>query len=174
MMKDVKEKDHTRRQNDETHAGKLTKRPWWAWCAILLLPIIFFLPLWSEALQVALIGYEGFCCMPENWQELKQKAEQAKSMRLESNLIIGTGIILAVLLLIGVLFALYKYAIPSITAKRMRRVMQVVVGVLVAPLAIILSLTLILFIFRNNYYHEIRYQTPRDSIYAYAQDLIMP
>lgn len=173
-MKDVKEKDHIRRQNDEPHASKLTKRPWWAWCTILLLPIIFFLPLWSEALQVALIGYEGFCCMPENWQELKQKAEQAKSMRLESNLIIGTGIILAVLLLIGVLFALYKYAIPSITAKRMRRVMQVVVGVLVAPLAIILSLTLILFIFRNDHYHTTRYQPPEESIYAYAISLIAP
>lgn len=174
MMKNTREKVHIREQSGESHMNKPTKRPWWTWCAILLLPVIFFLPLWSENLQVALIGYEGFCCMPENWQELRQKAERAKSMRLESNLIIGTGIILAVLLLIGVLFALYKYAIPAITTKGARRVAQIVVGVLAAPLTIILSLTLVLFIFRNDYYHGIRYQTPRESIYAYAQDLIMP
>lgn len=174
MMKDVKEKDHIRRQNDEPHASKLTKRPWWAWCTILLLPIIFFLPLWSEALQVALIGYEGFCCMPNNWQELERKAERARNMRLDSNLIIGMGIVLAIVLLVGVIFVLYKYAIPSITIKWIQHMSQLIVGILVAPLTIILSLTLILFIFRNDHYHTTRYQSPEESIYAYAISLIAP
>lgn len=174
-MKSSNKTNPVKEQSEKsTKLAKPTKPSRWAWLAVLLLPIIFYLPLWGEALQVALIGYEGFCCMPENWQKLAQKAEQARSMRLDSNIIIGTGIVLAILTLIGVLYALYKYAIPSIKAKRLRQVMTVVVGVLTAPLATVLSLMLMMFIFYNDEYHSTRYQPPGDyTLYDYTSDFML-
>lgn len=151
-----------------------SRRSWWIWSIILLLPITYLLPIWGESLQVELIGYEGFCCMPDNWQELMQKSERAKSMRLESNLIIGTGILLAVILLNGIIFVLYKYAVPCIKNKRMHLVSQFLVGVLITPFILFLFLAVIMFVFYNDEYHETRYQPPRDNIYSYAIDFVIP
>lgn len=143
-----------------------------SWAVILLIPIIFYLPLWAEMLQIKLIGYEGFCCMPDNWQELRQASIRAQSMRLDSNLILGAGVVLAILLLIGTLFILYRYSIPCLSIKWLKRLFQVMVGILVAPLALLLFLTLIMLVFHNDDFHKIRYHPPRDSIYSYALDLI--
>lgn len=106
--------------------------------------------------------------MPENWQELQRNAERAKSMRLESNIIIGTGIVLAIIILIGVLYVLYKYAIPSITTKWLRSISQIVVGVLASPFALTLLLTSIMLISHNDDYYRTRHQPPRDVIYSYT------
>lgn len=146
------------------------KSPRWAWLVILLLPIAFYLPVWGEALQVALIGYEGFCCMPDNWRELERKTEQARNMRFDSNLIIGTGILLAIAVLVLILFAFYKYAIPSLSSKKLRQIAQIVVGIIIAPLALLLFSTLMMFIFRNDFYHETRYLPPGGDIYTYVLD----
>lgn len=159
-------------QINKPQTDKPARRLWWTWLVVLLLPIVYYLPLWSEALQVELIGYEGFCCMPENWQELQRKAERARNMRLDSNLIIGTGIILAILALIGVIFVLYKYAIPSVKAKKLYSALRVIIGILIAPLAILLFLTLVMFVFDNNNYHQTRYQPPGDHIYGYAINIL--
>lgn len=150
----------------------MRRHSWWAWLAILLLPVTFLLPIWGERLQVKLIGYEGFCCMPNNLQEMEQKAEWARSMRLESNLIIGTGILLAVILLVGIILILYRCAIPCIKAKWLRRGVSFIVGVLVVPFALFLLLAAIMFIFHNDEYHKTRYQPPRDVIYSYAIDFV--
>ena len=147
---------------------------WWAWLTILLLPVTFLLPIWGEELQVKLIGYEGFCCHPDNWEELEQKAQQAKNMRLDSNLIIGTSVLLAVALLIGIIFILYKYAVPCIKIKWLRRTSQIVIGILASPFALLLLLAAIMLVFHNDEYHKTRYQPPRDTIYSYAVDLVMP
>lgn len=103
-----------------------------------------------------------------------QKSEQAKSMRLESNLIIGAGILLAVVLLAGTIFVLYRYAVPCIKNKRMHRVSQFLVGVLVTPFILFLFLAVIMFVFYNDEYHGTRYQPPRDDIYSYAIDFVIP
>ena len=110
--------------------------------------------------------------MPDNWQEMEQKAERARSMRLESNLIIGTGILLAVILLVGIIFVLYRCAIPYIKAKWLRRGVSFIIGVLVVPFALFLLLATIMFIFHNDEYHKTRYQPPRDVIYSYAIDFV--
>lgn len=146
------------------------KSPRWAWLVILLLPIAFYLPVWGESLQVALIGYEGFCCMPDNWRELERKIGQARNIRFDSNLIIGTGILLAIAVLVLILFALYKYAIPSLRSKKLRQIAQIVVGIIIAPLALLLFSTLMMFIFRNDFYHETRYLPPGGDIYTYVLD----
>lgn len=158
----------------QTESPKSTKpqRSWRAWLAILLVPIIFCLPLWGEELQLQLIGYEGWCCHPDNWQELEQAAQRARSMRLDSNIILGTGVTLAVIVFVIMLFILYKYAIPCLARKKLRRLAQILVGLFVAPLALLLVLTIILLIFHNDDFHKTRYQPPRDSIYAHAIDLI--
>lgn len=122
------------------------RRSWWAWLAILLVPVIFWLPLWGEKLQLELIGYEGWCCHPDNWQELERAAQRARSMRLDSNIILGTGVALAVLVFVVMLFILYKYAIPCLTHKKLCRLVQVLVGLFVAPLALLLILTTILLV----------------------------
>lgn len=150
------------------------RRSWWAWLAILLVPVIFWLPLWGERLQIKLIGYEGFCRMPDNWEELEQAAQRAKSLRPESNLIFGVSVALAVIVFIGMLFILYKYAIPCLTLKWLRRLAQALVGLFVVPLALLLTLTIILLVFHNDDFHRTRYQPPQDFIYAYAIDLITP
>ncbi len=150
------------------------QRSWWAWLAILLVPVIFWLPLWGEELQLKLIGYEGRCCHPDNWQELERAAQHARSMRLDSNIILGTGVVLAALVFVVMLFILYKYAIPCLTRKKLRRLAQVLVGLFVAPLALLLILTIITLVFHNDNFHKTRYQPPRDYIYAYAIDLITP
>lgn len=149
-----------------------SRRSWWAWLAILLVPVVFWLPLWGEELQIRLIGYEGWCCFPDNWQELERAAQRARSLRLESNLILGAGVFLAVLVFVGMLFILYKYAIPCLTLKWLRRLAQVLVGLFVAPLALLLALTIILLTCYNDSFHTLRYQPPRDFIYAYAMDLV--
>lgn len=148
------------------------RQPWFTWLVVLLLPVAFLLPVWGEEIQVKLIGYEGFCCMPDNWQELEQAAARARSMRSESNTIIGTSIALAFLVTAIVIFVLYVFAIPCIATKRRRHAVQVLMGVIIAPLVFLLLVTLYFFVSYNNAYHRIRYQPPRDTIYAYALDLV--
>ncbi len=150
------------------------RRPWFTWLVVLLLPVAFLLPIWAERIQVKLIGYEGICCMPDNMRELEQAAARARSMRSESNEIIGTGIGLAFLVTAIVIFVLYVFAIPCIRTKWRRRVAQVVMGVIIAPFVFLVFLTLEFFASYNNAYHRMRYQPPQDTIYAYALDLVTP
>lgn len=166
----------SRPQTAPLQGYKNVRRSWWAWLAILLLPLVFFLPILGERIQISLIGDEGFCCMPENWQELMWKAERAKSMRLDSNLVIGTGIILAILLMGVMVYILYKYAVPCIQVGQLRRIAQVAVGILVAPIGFLLLLTLMVFVLHNDEYYSTRYQPSEDDfyIYPYTLDFVRP
>lgn len=141
---------------------------WWAWLALLLIPLALRLPLIGEKIQVSLIGYEGFCCMPEDLKESMAKAEEAKARRADSNLIIGMSIGLAIFLTFIIIFMLYGYAIPCIAVKWGRYLAKIIVGIIVFPLMALLILSALYFIGCNDSYHKIRYQPPQDCIYTYA------
>lgn len=141
---------------------------WWAWLVLLLIPLALRLPLIGERIQVSLIGYEGFCCMPEDLEESIAKAEDAKARRTDSNLIIGISIGLAIFLTLIIIFMLYGYAIPCIAIKWVRYLAKIIVGIIVFPLMALLILSALYFIGCNDLYHNIRYQPPQDCIYSYA------
>lgn len=152
----------------EPKSSRSRYKTWWAWLAILLLPAALALPVWGERLQVELIGYEGFCCAPENFQELREEAAHAKSLRPVSNFIIGASLVLAIMLVVLAAVVLYRYALPHISRKPLRYVGRVVVGLVIAPLGILLLVTVAYFIVHNDEYFSTRYHPPREVLYAYA------
>ncbi len=138
----------------------------WGWLALLLLPVVLFLPLVGEMVQKTYIGNEEYCCASFLIPEVVEKVERAKSLHWLSNLIVGGSIMLSILVLVSVTFILYKYAIPRITAKALRNTIKVLIGMVIAPVAVLVLCIASYFIFGNHAYYVHRAHAPDNGIYG--------
>lgn len=142
------------------------KKSRWSWLALLLLPVVLFLPLLGESIQKVHIGDEEYCCASFLTPEVVERTEHAKSLHWLSNVVIGGSIILAVLMLVLMVFILYKYAVPQITTKGLRHISGAVIAVVITPVALLVLCVAFYFIFDNHEYYVHRAQAPDNGIYG--------
>lgn len=144
----------------------MKKKIWWRWLALLLLPVALLLPLIGEKIQQTYIGNEEYCCASFLIPEVADKVERAKSLHWLSNIIIGTSIVLAILIVIIMIYILYHYVISQISAKSLRNITKITVGVITVPVVILLLCVAFYFVFDNHEYYVHSAQPPDNGIYG--------
>lgn len=139
---------------------------WWAWLAILLLPIALLIPIKAEDVQRYYIGQEEYCCALSVMPEYIEKAEHAKSLRPISNLIIGGGLVIALVVAGVAIWVLACYALPCIRIKIIKIIATAFIAAISAVTIGLLLYASAFFFLDTDSYYSLRAKPPDDVIYA--------
>lgn len=106
------------------------RKKWWRWLIFLLLPLAMYTPILGSNLQSQIVGSEHVCCMPDNLEELLEKAKIARSRRSESDAIMNGSMLGGAIILI-VFSGLFYGLIWRHLGKTVRIVSGIIVGIVV-------------------------------------------
>lgn len=134
----------------------------------LMLILALVLPLVGEAIKQNLIGSDYCCCSMCIYPEYKAAAQKAQSLRWLSNFIIGGCILLAITIVAVAAIMVYHSGIMKRWSDSVRLLTKTVLGIIMAPLAMLLVATLFYFAMKNQEYYRRSSQAPRNPIYYYV------
>lgn len=156
------------KSGEKTRAAKTSKKSLFVWLLLLLLPVALFLPVVGGELQRSYIGNEYPCCALSSESEYVAKAEHAKSLHWLSNLIVGGGILLALVLTVATVVIICRYGIPKKCTKSVKTIIKFVLVITAIPLLILLLAAMIYFSSDNERYYRAMSQPPGNTIYYYV------
>lgn len=143
-----------------------------SWLSIILVPLMLILalvlPLVGEATKQNVVGSDYCCCSMCIYPEYEAAAQKAQSLRWLSNFIIGGCILLAITIVAVAAIMVYCSGIMKRWSDSVRLLTKTVLGIIMAPLALLLMVTLVYFAMNNQEYYRRSSQAPRNPIYYYV------